>query len=337
MTISVICDRCRTTGCSGTGDFAHLGDLLDFTPVPRKMERVDGWTADRQRAFIAALSATGSKRRAARAIGMAASASTSSSRPRAAKASRPPSTRHGHRREGRHDEGRARSCRRRRPQSPLTPPSRLRGLRQPLLPGQAYNEMASPRTRSPSSARRRGQPADRRQAPRLSRLVPSRDRRQPRPARRVRDPDRPPHRLVQAKQMEAQEQKSPTPCQTCASPTWSSPPKRLARQHRAQPMGRTGSANFGEAVNREREKRGLPDGHGLERERRAKRRRRTRQGSTRVTQQSVIPAQAGTRPTKKRRLQFQKARRIAEIRPQQSGLPRRRRQAGRRASVAPRD
>ena len=71
-TIPVICDRCRTTGISGDGDFSHLGDLLDFTPVPRKLKRADGWTEERQRAFIAALSATGSKRRAAQAIGMAA-------------------------------------------------------------------------------------------------------------------------------------------------------------------------------------------------------------------------------------------------------------------------
>lgn len=71
MSIPVICDRCRSTGRSGSGDFTHLGDLLDFAPVPRKTQRVDGWSPDRQRAFIAALSATGSKRRAAMAIGMA--------------------------------------------------------------------------------------------------------------------------------------------------------------------------------------------------------------------------------------------------------------------------
>lgn len=70
MSIPVICDRCRSTGFAGETDFSHLGDLLDFTPVPRKKERVDGWTPERQRAFIAALSATGSKRRAAMSIGM---------------------------------------------------------------------------------------------------------------------------------------------------------------------------------------------------------------------------------------------------------------------------
>ena len=86
-TIPVICDRCRSTGFSGEGDFSHLGDLLDFTPVPRKIDRADGWTAERQRAFIAALSATGSKRQAAQAIGMAAFGID-----QLLKASRPPST-----------------------------------------------------------------------------------------------------------------------------------------------------------------------------------------------------------------------------------------------------
>ena len=70
--IPVICDRCRATGTAGEGDFAHLGDLLEFAPVPRKTRRADGWTPERQRAFIAALSATGSPRQAARAVGMAA-------------------------------------------------------------------------------------------------------------------------------------------------------------------------------------------------------------------------------------------------------------------------
>ena len=71
MSIPVICDRCRSTGIAGESDFTHLGDLLEFTPVPHKKERVDGWSAERQRAFIAAVSATGSKRRAAQLIGMA--------------------------------------------------------------------------------------------------------------------------------------------------------------------------------------------------------------------------------------------------------------------------
>ena len=47
---------------------AELGDLLAFEPVVRR-HRVDGWTAESQRAFIAALAMTGSPRRAAKAIG----------------------------------------------------------------------------------------------------------------------------------------------------------------------------------------------------------------------------------------------------------------------------
>ena len=70
MSIPVICDRCRAAGIAGEADFSHLGDLLEFTPVPRKTKRIDGWSPERQRAYIAALSATGSKRRAALSIGM---------------------------------------------------------------------------------------------------------------------------------------------------------------------------------------------------------------------------------------------------------------------------
>lgn len=47
----------------------EIAASLEFDPVPRKLERVDGWTAERQRAFIAALALTGSPIRAARAIG----------------------------------------------------------------------------------------------------------------------------------------------------------------------------------------------------------------------------------------------------------------------------
>ena len=70
--IPVICDRCGLTGIAGLGDYSHLGDLLEFTPVPREVERVDGWSPDKQRAFIAALAVTGSRRRAAHALGMSA-------------------------------------------------------------------------------------------------------------------------------------------------------------------------------------------------------------------------------------------------------------------------
>lgn len=44
--------------------------LPDFTPVPRKY-RHDGWTPERQRAFIAALADTGSVSRAAAMVNMA--------------------------------------------------------------------------------------------------------------------------------------------------------------------------------------------------------------------------------------------------------------------------
>jgi len=72
MTIPVICDRCRVAGTAGTGDFSHFGDLLEFEPVPRGPKpRVDGWTEEKQRAFIALLATTGSQRRAAMALGMA--------------------------------------------------------------------------------------------------------------------------------------------------------------------------------------------------------------------------------------------------------------------------
>ncbi|WP_304559330.1 hypothetical protein [Sphingomonas immobilis] len=43
--------------------------MLDFEPVPRKY-RVDGWTPERQQAFIAALAETGSVRSAAKRINM---------------------------------------------------------------------------------------------------------------------------------------------------------------------------------------------------------------------------------------------------------------------------
>lgn len=67
----MICDRCRAVGQSGEGAFAHLGDLLDFDPVPRQ-PRVNGWDAEAQRAFVALVATTGSKHRAAMALGRAA-------------------------------------------------------------------------------------------------------------------------------------------------------------------------------------------------------------------------------------------------------------------------
>jgi hypothetical protein len=53
MSIPVICDRCRQTGLAGEADFSHLGDLLEFEPVPRK-KRAHGWSRERQHAAIAA-------------------------------------------------------------------------------------------------------------------------------------------------------------------------------------------------------------------------------------------------------------------------------------------
>lgn len=66
MAISVICDRCRAAGTAGTGEFS---DLLEFEPVPRPNGRVDGWTEEKQRAFISLLATTGSPHRAAVALG----------------------------------------------------------------------------------------------------------------------------------------------------------------------------------------------------------------------------------------------------------------------------
>ncbi len=46
------------------------GELPAFTPVPRKCERHDGWTPERQRGFIEALADTGSVEAACRAVNM---------------------------------------------------------------------------------------------------------------------------------------------------------------------------------------------------------------------------------------------------------------------------
>jgi hypothetical protein len=70
--IPVICDRCRAEGQSGEDPFAAFGALLDFEPVPRRAVRADGWDAEVQRAYIAALSLTGSDRAACRAVGRSA-------------------------------------------------------------------------------------------------------------------------------------------------------------------------------------------------------------------------------------------------------------------------
>ena len=44
-------------------------ELLDFSPVPRQVNRPDGWTPDRQKRFIVLLAETGSPQRAAIAMG----------------------------------------------------------------------------------------------------------------------------------------------------------------------------------------------------------------------------------------------------------------------------
>lgn len=66
----ILCDRCRTTGYLGEGDFSELKPALDFAPVPRKTNRHDGWTPERQRGFIEGLARTGSVSQAAAAVNM---------------------------------------------------------------------------------------------------------------------------------------------------------------------------------------------------------------------------------------------------------------------------
>lgn len=51
-------------------DPAEDSALPEFTPVPLSRHRRDGWTADRQRAFIARLAVTGVVAGAAKAVGM---------------------------------------------------------------------------------------------------------------------------------------------------------------------------------------------------------------------------------------------------------------------------
>jgi hypothetical protein len=54
----------------GDGDDDDEFPLPDFTPVPLSRSRHDGWSAERQRAFIAALARTGVVATAARTVGM---------------------------------------------------------------------------------------------------------------------------------------------------------------------------------------------------------------------------------------------------------------------------
>ena len=66
--LPVICDACRAQGNAGDGQFAGVGDILNFEPVPRRPQ-VGNWTPEQQRAFIVALAITGSPKRAGIAIG----------------------------------------------------------------------------------------------------------------------------------------------------------------------------------------------------------------------------------------------------------------------------
>lgn len=52
------------------GSDADFDDLLAFTPVPMQRRRADGWSAERQRRFMTALSVMGAVGPAARAVGM---------------------------------------------------------------------------------------------------------------------------------------------------------------------------------------------------------------------------------------------------------------------------
>ena len=49
-----------------------VGEIPDFAPVPRKCQRHDGWTPERQRAFIEALADTGSVEAASKIVDMSA-------------------------------------------------------------------------------------------------------------------------------------------------------------------------------------------------------------------------------------------------------------------------
>ena len=137
--VPVICDRCRVTGIAGEADFSHLGDLLEFEPVPVR-PRVNGWDPEAQRAFIAALAVTGSKRRAALSIGRNAfgieqllKRPDSDSFKAAVERAMAIAAQNGSMKIA---QGVADAAAR---NAQLTPPSRLRGLPAPA-PGQVMNE-----------------------------------------------------------------------------------------------------------------------------------------------------------------------------------------------------
>lgn len=64
----VICDKCRAEGAAGDAMFSAIPEILNFEPVPRRAA-VNSWSAQHQRAFIAALAITGSAKKAAATIG----------------------------------------------------------------------------------------------------------------------------------------------------------------------------------------------------------------------------------------------------------------------------
>jgi hypothetical protein len=64
----VICDKCRAEGAAGDAMFSAIPEILNFEPVQRRAQ-VNSWSAEHQRAFIAALAITGSAKKAAATIG----------------------------------------------------------------------------------------------------------------------------------------------------------------------------------------------------------------------------------------------------------------------------
>lgn len=68
LVLRCVCDCCKAEGVLGMPPFLEHGDLLDFTPVPRRL-RGDGWLPGLQKLFIAALAITGSRNRAVKAVG----------------------------------------------------------------------------------------------------------------------------------------------------------------------------------------------------------------------------------------------------------------------------
>jgi hypothetical protein len=75
-------DESAPASASGIPDFATLAAdpeiaaLLDFVPVPRKIEVEDGWGPDKQREFIARLAVHGSKNKACTEVGKCATGMT---------------------------------------------------------------------------------------------------------------------------------------------------------------------------------------------------------------------------------------------------------------------